>query len=915
MILISTYPGEIVRTRGQSLDDLEDEKIARLLKDDRLAKRIEYISRRGSLSSSSPEVAPQIWSGFLKRWYDAPLWGKLRMHDAYIDMVDRRTATLSKRGHDIAAVLRQCSPPRCSSEDWRGVTAKNTLFIAGELDKKYCDIGRQWFDIETSLSYIEVQGKGHGLLVEAAQDIAIAIDTFSLQEKDEIPPFGTNDMKIWEATFIPSIKKSELSSNTQQSDAPSIFSIGSLDFESFNINLVNDKAENPGVLGIGWGLSTASKNEGLKKRLGFVIQVASNDGLQVGIGEVSPLDNLHMESFEEAGNQLETIANRLSNVQSQAIPSFDVERILAFDGALGDYINSLCSVLSMDILFPSVRSGLEMAILSLASSKVRSPIHQALVSNAPNSQAVSSHISTLPLNGLTTRNQPASFGTSDQKTRYSSWKVKVGYQSLSTDIQVLRNTLLGFNGDAGSIRADANRGFNESSFSSFASALKTLEILPTSGRFEYIEEPLEKQIEEDGQWFLEKQVAALERSFNQNHVPYALDESIYDLLVAHNNNFSAVKENLLSVFDENPRGCATIILKPSLLGLEMSLRLARFVRAELGIGAVFTSSFDSGIGLAYASFLATVSDASPCKTGTYQYPHGLSTFELMTSDIISPSFGSYISQAGVLNVASLSRAFFGLGLDEIQSVSPASLSRELPLEEKPTKIASMPAEGSEPVSQSRSEDPKSEYMLDEFEASTSASSTGRDIVLVASLPLPFSADVACARFTDLPQQPRWSPWLASVAYMDNGKETEWTLRVRGVSFLWRAKSDLINSPYKGIRWESTSGLKNKGVVQFIPTPGDQTAIGSCSINVQMAFVAPRLLSSLFRGTIVEEFLRNKIMKWSLEMFRDVVKGDLALEEGNLELGDALFGAVEGKANAIEATLASSGLSSSKDNQD
>lgn len=38
------------------------------------------------------------------------------------------------------------------------------------------------------------------------------------------------------------------------------------------------------------------------------------------------------------------------------------------------------------------------------------------------------------------------------------------------------------------------------------------------------------------------------------------------------------------------------------------------------------------------------------------------------------------------------------------------------------------------------------------------------------------------------------------------------------------------------------------------------------------------------------------------MFRDVVKGDLALEEGNIELGDALFGSVEGKATAIEATF-------------
>ena len=54
---------------------------------------------------------------------------------------------------------------------------------------------------------------------------------------------------------------------------------------------------------------------------------------------------------------------------------------------------------------------------------------------------------------------------------------------------------------------------------------------------------------------------------------------------------------------------------------------------------------------------------------------------------------------------------------------------------------------------------------------------------------------------------------------------------------------------------------------------------------------------------MEDFLRNKLLKWSLEMFRDVVKGDLALERGDVELGDALFGSVEGKATAIEAALA------------
>jgi hypothetical protein len=47
----------------------------------------------------------------------------------------------------------------------------------------------------------------------------------------------------------------------------------------------------------------------------------------------------------------------------------------------------------------------------------------------------------------------------------------------------------------------------------------------------------------------------------------------------------------------------------------------------------------------------------------------------------------------------------------------------------------------------------------------------------------------------------------------------------------------------------------------------------------MTIVTPRLLKPLFQGTsiFVEEFLRDKLLKWSLEMFRDVVKADLAIE--------------------------------------
>jgi hypothetical protein len=75
--------------------------------------------------------------------------------------------------------------------------------------------------------------------------------------------------------------------------------------------------------------------------------------------------------------------------------------------------------------------------------------------------------------------------------------------------------------------------------------------------------------------------------------------------------------------------------------------------------------------------------------------------------------------------------------------------------------------------------------------------------------------------------------------------------------------------------------------------------------VLVSFLAPQGIERLFEG-IFEDFLRNKLLKWSLEMFRDAVKGDLALERGEVELGDAISDAVEGRASvlstAFQATL-------------
>ena len=342
-----------------------------------------------------------------------------------------------------------------------------------------------------------------------------------------------------------------------------------------------------------------------------------------------------------------------------------------------------------------------------------------------------------------------------------------------------------------------------------------------------------------------------------------------------------IAHDLRKVFGSEHVGqtsCAAFVLKPALLGLELSMQLAKLAQDEFRISPVFSSSFDSGIGLAYTAILAAVVDNSPYSSTIPKFAHGLGTFDMLGGDTLSPSFESYVSNDGMLNIPSLSRSLYGLSLDEMSDRMPTSYETTSTANEESTISTST----------------KSDSYL-----ATTSSTSGRDITVSVSLPLPFSDGIASSRFTDLPQMSRWSPWLNSVTYLDESPGlTEWNLNIRGVKFSWKAKSNVLSSP-KGIQWESISGLKNRGVVEFEPVSDD-----SCMMKLKMSIIMPYIMVALFNGmpSVVQEFLQNKLLKWSLEMFRDVVKADLALERGDQELGDALFGAVEGRANALEEAL-------------
>lgn len=882
VILLSSYPGDVPSALGDhtvsGTEALSGTASLRTTKDKALSEDIVTRFNRAYLLGDSVSNRA-VWSAFLKRWYAASIWGELQTSEDYPSMLSRRLDTLSKRGKDLAAVLRLCSPGRHTTADWRAVRTENTLFLSGALDAKYSAIGRTWNTFDPKLHFIEVPEVGHALLVERPSELGSVITSFlrrtstvlttkvlaKSDESDRLSPSGARRERSTDRVFRTAIWNQ--------------LSIGSLDFEPFSLNMVNKESPGKGVVGIGWGdRAKPVGSDATKRRSGLILQIVSSDGSVVGIGEVSPLTGVHPESMHEAWRELEAIQEHMRGIETLFLPTFDAVKVLALNGALGEYIDSFLDVLGRTSVTRSVHAGLEMAFLSVAAQNVGMPLLQALLefgSHGVSSSMISASSNTLlPLNGLVMRDGSGSETLSAPAAQvYPSLKVKVGHQNPRDDeslfLRALESTRNG-----GKIRADANQAWDREAASRFVEWLENQDE-DALERIEFIEEPLLKV---PGGWTLEGQVEALERWHEDTNISYALDESVGDLSKNCQYDFALISEALRETFSSGPRGCAALVLKPSLLGLELSMRLARLAHKDLGVGAVFSSSFDSGVGLGYAAFVAAAADKSI--QDTPKFAHGLGTFQMTEDDTLSPSFSSYVTNHGYLKVSSLSRAFLGLGLDEMRD----SFVTELPIN------AELEAAGSNVLN---------------YGTAAATSSSGREVSVVVSLSLPFAADAASSRFTDLPQQPRWSPWLSSVAYLDAGRETEWRLNVRGVRFSWRAVSTLLEKPYPGIAWESVSGLKNKGVVEFIPT-----AIDECMMKVRMTIITPRVVSSLFPGAsaFAEDFLQNKLLKWSLEAFRDVVKGDLAFERGDIELGDALFGAAEARKQVVEETLSNPSIS-------
>ena len=140
------------------------------------------------------------------------------------------------------------------------------------------------------------------------------------------------------------------------------------------------------------------------------------------------------------------------------------------------------------------------------------------------------------------------------------------------------------------------------------------------------------------------------------------------------------------------------------------------------------------------------------------------------------------------------------------------------------------------------------------------------IVVSSDIELPVPAKVAFDAFVDLPRQPTWSPWLKSVEYInDKQDQTKWKMKYLGISLSWKATANRQERPTI-LEWQSTSGLKNYGRVDFESIDNDATYM-----KMTMTVVAPKVVSKVFgRGSRLSKMVENRMIKKTLANFRDIV---------------------------------------------
>lgn len=318
------------------------------------------------------------------------------------------------------------------------------------------------------------------------------------------------------------------------------------------------------------------KGHRLLQREGIILALKSLESGETAYGEIAPLPGLHTEPLQAAEAQLVEVLSKH---------------------------NFAAAGIMQEELYPSVRTGLEMAMINLdtAASEDISAFFPVL-QTAKN----------VPINALLFGDTELIIERAEKLFRlgYRTFKLKISAGKTDDGIRSIEALHKTF-GEQIELRLDANQSL------SLDEAILFAESIP-SGSISYIEEPL-KDAELIGEFHAKTAIRS------------ALDETLWQ------------KPELL---DKLPAASLrALILKPNRLGgISAALHFARHAM-ENNLLAVFSSAFESGISLSFYARLAASATPVPAACG-------LDTYRYLQNDLLETPFGA---ENGFLDAETLYR--------------------------------------------------------------------------------------------------------------------------------------------------------------------------------------------------------------------------------------------------------------------
>ncbi|XP_022149055.1 protein PHYLLO, chloroplastic isoform X2 [Momordica charantia] len=338
-------------------------------------------------------------------------------------------------------------------------------------------------------------------------------------------------------------------------------------------------------------------------REGFILSLFLEDG-SLGLGEVSPLD-IHKENLLDVEEQLKCLIYVLKGAKiSSFLPLLR-----------GSFSSWICHELGIppSSIYPSVRCGLEMAVLNAIAARRGCSLLDVLQHrlDEENNLASSSKVQICGL--LDSGGSPSEVARAAKtlvEEGFTAIKLKVARQGNvmydAAVVQEVRKKL----GNEIELRVDANRNWSCEEAILFSSLVKDCGL-------QYIEEPV---MDED----------AIIKFSEESGLPVALDETIDRI------QNDPVKE--LARY-AHP-GIVAIVIKPSVIGgFENAALVARWAQ-QLGKMAVVSAAFESGVGLSgyiQLSCYLELQNAEIRKLMNNQpapsIAHGLGTYRWLEEDV------------------------------------------------------------------------------------------------------------------------------------------------------------------------------------------------------------------------------------------------------------------------------------------